>query len=71
MKKSKNIILVDYAFDGAPSTRVSHFKYLGLTITKDIRWKMLINNLCYAAERRLWSLRRKLKLAVSDGKLTD
>lgn len=30
---------------------------------------MHLNNLCYSAERRLWPLRRKLKLALSEVKL--
>lgn len=62
-------LLFDYEFDGTPLARVSNFKYLGVTITEDLNWNMHINNICCSAERRLWSLRRKLKGASSEAKL--
>lgn len=69
-RKTKNVSVFNYMLDGKPLTQVRHFKYLGITISDDLSWKKHITNLCNAAEVKLWSLRRKLKFASRDVKLT-
>lgn len=69
-RKTRNVLLFNYKLDGNPIKQVSHFKYLGVTISDDLSWKKHITNLCNAAEVKLWSLRRRLKLAPRDVKLT-
>lgn len=68
--KTKNALLFDYDLNGKRLKRVSHFKYLGVTIAEDLNWKLHISKVCSSAERKLWFLRRKLKLASMKAKLT-
>lgn len=68
--KIKNIHSFEYEMDGKALSRVNHFKYLGLTISHDLNWKTHIDNICSSAEKKLWYLRRKLKLAPEQTKLT-
>lgn len=49
---------------------MNSLKYLGITITSDISWKEHIKKICSNAEIKLRFLRRKLKLASKDAKLT-
>lgn len=69
-KKTKNILAFDYQLNGKLLLKTSHFKYLGVTVSHDLNWKNHINNLCCSAEKKLWFLRRKLKGAPSNVKLT-
>lgn len=45
-------------------------KYFGVTTNNDLSWASHITNVCSAAEKKLWFLRRKLKLAPSSVKLS-
>lgn len=44
-------------------TEVSEYKYLGVTITKNLSWNKHVSNVCSSAFRKLCFLRHKLKLA--------
>lgn len=50
-------------------SRVSEHKYLGLTLTSDLRWDAHIANVTPAALRKLFFLRRCLRLAPQNTKL--
>lgn len=45
-------------------------KYFGVTTNNDLSWASHITNVCSAAEKNLWFLRKKLKLAPSSVKLS-
>lgn len=68
--KTKNALSFNYELVGKELKRVTHFKYLGVTISEDLNWKTHINKLCCAAEQKLWFLRRNLKQATTKAKLT-
>lgn len=69
-KRTKNVLAFNYQLNGKLLSKTSHFKYLGVTISHDLNWKLHINNLCSSAEKKLWFLRRKLKGTPSNLKLT-
>lgn len=69
-KNVKNVLAFSYRLDGHELERVTHFKYLGVTLSEDLSWKTHIDHLCSVAEKKLWFLRRKLKLASTKAKLT-
>ena len=46
--------------EGTDLENVERIKYLGVTITSDLRWNTHVNNVCTKANRTLWFLRRNL-----------
>lgn len=50
--------------------RVDSVKYLGVTITRSLKWDVHINNVCARAFKQLGFLRRKLATAPTSVKLT-
>lgn len=67
--KTKHVIECNYEMNSTILTEAETIKYLGLTISKDLSWKSHIDRICGAAEKKLWFLRRKLKLATTPVKL--
>ena len=55
-----NKIQASYTLEGAVLENVDSIKYLGVTITNDLRWNMHISNICTKANRTLGFLRRIL-----------
>ena len=51
---------ISYTLEGAVLENVDNIKYLGVTITNDLKWNMHISNICTKANRTLGFLRRTL-----------
>ena len=49
-----------YKLEGTVVENVESIKYLGVTITKDLKWSTHISNVCTKANRTLGVLRRNL-----------
>ena len=51
-------IIATYALEGIVLEKVDRIKYLGVTITIDLRWNTHVGNICTKANRTLGFLRR-------------
>ena len=58
-KRIKNIH-GSYTLKGTVLENVKNIKYLGVTITNDLRWNTHVSNVCTKANRTLGFLRRNL-----------
>ena len=58
--KRINKIEASYTLEGTVLENVDRIKYLGVTITNDLKWYTHINNICTKANRTLGFLRRNL-----------
>ena len=58
--KRINKIEASYTLEGTVLENVDSIKYLGVTITNDLKWNNHINNICTKANRTLGFLRRNL-----------
>ena len=52
----------DYALHGHTLSRVTSAKYLGVTITDDLKWDSHISEICAKANRTIGFLRRNLNI---------
>ena len=59
-RKHLNNIQASYTLEGVVLENVDNIKYLGLTITNDLKWNTHISNICTKANRTLGFLRRTL-----------
>ena len=59
-RKHLNIIQASYTLESAVLENVDSIKYLGVTITNDLRWNTHISNICTKANRTLGFLRQTL-----------
>ena len=59
-KKRTNKIQASYKLEGTVLENVESIKYLGVTITKDLKWNTHISNVCTKAIWPLEFLRRNL-----------
>ena len=59
-RKHLNKIQASYTLEGTVLENVDNIKYLGVTITNDLKWNMHISNICTKANRTLGFLRRTL-----------
>ena len=50
---------------------VENIKYLGITITNDLKWNTHVSNICTKANRTLGFLRRNLSACPQDVKESD
>ena len=53
-------IHASYTLEGTDLENVERIKYLGVTITSDLRWNTHVSNVCTKANRTLGFLRRNL-----------
>ena len=53
-------IHASYTLEGTDLESVESIKYLGVTITSDLRWNTHVSNVCTKANRTLGFLRRNL-----------
>lgn len=60
--------LFSYAIGGDIIKCTKEMKYLGITITHDLKWSRHVVITCGSAQRKLGLLKRKLKFASSDVK---
>ena len=56
--KTLNKIQASYTLEGTVLENVDNIKYLGVTITNDLKWNTHISNICTKANRTLGFLRR-------------
>lgn len=59
-----------YASDNVTLTHVAEFKYLGVTLTTNLKWHKHVETICNKALRKLWYLRRTLSNSTKECKLT-
>ena len=58
----------NYTLEGTVLENVESIKYLGVTITNDLKWNTHISNVCTKANRTLGFLRRNLYSCPPDVK---
>ena len=58
--------LASYTLEGTVLENVESIKYLGVTITNDLKWNTHIINICTKANRTLGFLRRNLYSCPQD-----
>ena len=61
--RNKEVIHHDYTLHGHVLEHVTAAKYLGVTITQDLRWNQHISNITAKANRTLGFLRRNLQIS--------
>ena len=66
VSRKRNNIQHQYSLNNTPLTAVSSSKYLGITITTDLKWNQHINNICQKANNTLAFLRRNLRINSPD-----
>ena len=71
LTKKQNKIQASYTLEGTVLENVDIIKYLGLTITSDLKWNSHIRNVCSKANRTLGFLRRNLFSCPHDVKEAD
>ena len=64
--KKKDPIRKNYTLHGHQLEHVTEAKYLGITITSDLKWDSHINNICQKANRTIGFLKRNLNISNSD-----
>ena len=64
--KRTNKIEASYTLEGKVLDNVDSIKYLGVTITHDLRWSTHISNMCTKANRTLGFLRQNLHQCSQD-----
>ena len=68
IRKGTNKIEASYTLEGTVLKNVDSIKYLGVTITHDLRWNTHISNMCTKANRTLGFLRQNLYQCPLDDK---
>ena len=68
MTRKHNKIQASYTLEGNVLENVENIKYLGVTITSDLKWNSNIRNVCSKANRTLGFLRRNLFSCPQDVK---
>ena len=63
-----NIIHASYTLEGTDLENVESIKYLGVTITSDLRWNTHVSNVCTKANKTLGFLRRNLYSCPQEAK---
>ena len=59
-RKRSKTIHASYTLEGTDLENIESIKYLGVTITSDLRWNAHVSNVCTMANRTLGFLRRNL-----------
>lgn len=67
--RRKNPSVFTYKITDTPLDKVSQHKYLGITITSELRWDTHISNVAASALRKLFFLKRSLRLSPPSTKL--
>ena len=67
-RKLTNKIQASYTLEGTVLENVENIKYLGVTITDDLKWNTHVTNICTKANRSLGFLRRTLFSCPQDVK---
>ena len=67
-RKQIKKINASYNLEGTVLDNVENIKYLGVTITNDLKWNTHVSNICTKANRTLGFLRRNLSACPQDVK---
>ena len=67
-RKRVKKVIATYALEGTVLENVDRIKYLGVTITNNLRWKTHVGNICTKANRTLSFLRRNISSCPRDVK---
>ena len=59
-----------YSLDGTVLENVDNIKYLGVTVSKDLKWNTPVSNVCTKANKNLGFSRRNLSSCPQDVKET-
>lgn len=70
VSRKKSQIRHQYILNNTPLEEVSSTKYLGITITSDLKWDKHITSICHKANNTLAFLRRNLRINSPDLKST-
>ena len=65
-KETDQKINASYSLEGRVLDNVEKIKYLGVTITNDLKWNTHVSNICTKANRTLGFLRRNLAACPRD-----
>ena len=68
ISRNKTHVKFKYYFHGHVLESVDKAKYLGVTISEDLKWEGHINNICGKANRILGFLRRNLNIVSTSAK---
>ena len=55
-RKHSNEIQASYTLEGTVLENVDNIKYIGVTITNDLKWNTHISNICWSMEARFGTL---------------
>ena len=66
MQITSKRINASYNLEGTVLDNVANIKYIGITITNDLKWNMHSSNICTKANRTLGFLRRNLSACPQD-----
>ena len=69
-KRIKKMLHASYTLEGTDLENVESNKYLGVTITSDLRWNTHVSNVCTKTNRTLGFLRRDLYSCPQEVKKT-
>ena len=58
-----------YNLEGPVLDNVENIKYIGVTITNDLKWNTHVSNICTEASRTVGFLRRNLSACLQDVKV--
>ena len=61
--KNRNIIKKEYILHGHKLEHVTSAKYLGVTLTSDLKWSQHVNNICAKANSTIGFLKRNLNIS--------
>ena len=64
-KKLTRTIQISYTLEGTVLENVNNIKYLGVTITNDLKWNTHITNICTKANRILKRTERRESVFLS------
>ena len=67
-KRIKKKINAAYNLEGTVLNNVENIKYLGISITNDLKWNTHVSNICTKADMTLGFLRRNLSACPRDVK---
>ena len=67
-RKRVKKVIATYTLEGTVLENVDRIKYLGVTITKNLRWNTQVGNICTKANRTLGFLRHNLSSCPRDVK---
>ena len=67
-RKWTKTINASYNLEGTVLDNVENIKYLGITITNDLKWNTHVSNICTKVNRTLGFLRRNLSACPQDVK---